>query len=144
MTKGRAVAIVPGAAQKSELPALTRKRAPCEARHRGDKTYCHWQGQADVAAAREITIGRFNPIVTVNLSAVTRSGPPNFTGIFCGASAWRRARMFCTLITGSLRNIRSPQRLNQCLSLDRCALSPPTHCFFWRFGWRRTGICQPP
>src|SRR5215467_831236 len=35
-----------------------------------NETYYHWQGQAgaDVAAAREITIGRFNPTVTLNLS----------------------------------------------------------------------------
>ena len=35
-----------------------------------DETYYHWQGQAgaDVARAREITIGRFNPTVNVNLS----------------------------------------------------------------------------
>jgi hypothetical protein len=35
-----------------------------------NETYYHWQGQAgaDVAAAREITIGRFNPSVTLNLS----------------------------------------------------------------------------
>jgi hypothetical protein len=34
-----------------------------------NETYYHWQGQAgaDVAAAREITIGRFNPTLTVNL-----------------------------------------------------------------------------
>jgi len=35
-----------------------------------NETYYHWQGQAgaDVAAAREITVGRFNPSVTLNLS----------------------------------------------------------------------------
>ena len=35
-----------------------------------NETYYHWQGQAgaDVSAAREITIGRFNPTVTLNLS----------------------------------------------------------------------------
>src|SRR5215470_7620934 len=35
-----------------------------------NETYYHWQGQAgaDVAAAREITIGRFSPTVTLNLS----------------------------------------------------------------------------
>src|SRR5437660_4827867 len=35
-----------------------------------NETYYHWQGQAgaDVAAAREITIGRFNPTLNVNLS----------------------------------------------------------------------------
>ena len=35
-----------------------------------NETYYHWQGQAgaDVAAAREVTIGRFNPSVTLNLS----------------------------------------------------------------------------
>jgi hypothetical protein len=35
-----------------------------------NETYYHWQGQAgaDVAAAREITIGRFNPTATLNLS----------------------------------------------------------------------------
>jgi hypothetical protein len=35
-----------------------------------NETYYHWQGQAgaDVSAAREITIGRFNPTVTANLS----------------------------------------------------------------------------
>src|SRR5262249_49200975 len=35
-----------------------------------NETYYHWQGPAggDVAAAREITIGRFNPSVTLNLS----------------------------------------------------------------------------
>jgi hypothetical protein len=35
-----------------------------------NETYYHWQGQAgaDVAAAREITIGRFNPTTTINLS----------------------------------------------------------------------------
>src|SRR5689334_5949891 len=35
-----------------------------------NETYYHWQGQAgaDVATAREITIGRFNPTVTLNLS----------------------------------------------------------------------------
>jgi hypothetical protein len=35
-----------------------------------NETYYHWQGQAgaDVSAAREITIGRFNPSVTLNLS----------------------------------------------------------------------------
>ena len=35
-----------------------------------NETYYHWQGQAgaDVAAAREITIGRFNPTLTVNLN----------------------------------------------------------------------------
>ena len=35
-----------------------------------NETYYHWQGQAgaDVSAAREVTIGRFNPTVTLNLS----------------------------------------------------------------------------
>jgi hypothetical protein len=35
-----------------------------------NETYYHWQGQggADVAAAREITIGRFNPTATISLS----------------------------------------------------------------------------
>jgi hypothetical protein len=35
-----------------------------------NETYYHWQGQAgaDVSAAREITIGRFNPTATLNLS----------------------------------------------------------------------------
>jgi len=35
-----------------------------------NETYYHWQGQggADVARAREVTIGRFNPTVTLNLS----------------------------------------------------------------------------
>ena len=35
-----------------------------------NETYYHWHGQAaaDVAAAREITIGRFNPTATINLS----------------------------------------------------------------------------
>jgi hypothetical protein len=35
-----------------------------------NETYYHWQGQAgaDVAVAREITIGRFSPSVTLNLS----------------------------------------------------------------------------
>src|SRR5262245_56041551 len=35
-----------------------------------NETYYHWQGQAgaDVAAAREITIGRFTPSLTLNLN----------------------------------------------------------------------------
>ena len=35
-----------------------------------NETDYHWQGQAgaDVAASREITIGRFNPTLTVNLN----------------------------------------------------------------------------
>jgi hypothetical protein len=35
-----------------------------------NETYYHWEGQAgaDLSAAREITIGRFNPTVNVNLS----------------------------------------------------------------------------
>jgi hypothetical protein len=43
---------------------------PLQPRWTVNETYYHWQGQAgaDVAAAREVTIGRFNPSVTLNLS----------------------------------------------------------------------------
>src|SRR5215467_1117370 len=73
-----AIAILPAAARADEggvsfwLPGIFGSLAavPLQPGWTVNETYYHWQGQAgaDVAAAREILIGRFNPTVTLNLS----------------------------------------------------------------------------